>query len=430
MKKILLTVVLGISSLTGFSQSQSVLLEKYRTMAVEYNHDLKVAEKNIAISQELENMARADMKPKLSAGSNFQYTGNPLELAIDNSALGAPISFQGSNAQYGASVALLQPIYAGGKISESVKMAQHEQTFAKSGADAVRSAVYFQTDIQYWNTVARAEIVNIADDFFTSIASLVETIKDRVDVGLVDPQELLMAEVKLNEAKYQQLQAQSNFETSRMALNSIIGVDIQATTPIDSTIPIVLIQDDVIDENGDNRPEIMMAQDKIKMAQSSLKLNDSKYKPQLYVGAEGNYSSPGYNFKPDINPNYALYAKLSIPIFEWGKRKSDKRASNMRIGVAHDNLNRVTDNVNLEVQTARVALEQAIRRVDLSLSSLTKAQENERKAIERYTEGKISILEVLDAQTYRQTSQLNCVQAKVAAQGHYSELMKALNGYK
>jgi outer membrane protein TolC len=50
-------------------------------------------------------------------------------------------------------------------------------------------------------------------------------------------------------------------------------------------------------------------------------------------------------------------------------------------------------------------------------------------ALERYTEGKASVIEVIEAQTYRQASQLNHVQAKVSAQGAYSELIRALNKY-
>ena len=50
--------------------------------------------------------------------------------------------------------------------------------------------------------------------------------------------------------------------------------------------------------------------------------------------------------------------------------------------------------------------------------------------MERYSEGKISILEVIDAQTYRQTSQLNFINAKVTAQYRYSDLIKALNDYE
>lgn len=408
---------------------QSTLLEKYRTMALDYNHDLKAAEKNIAASMEVEKSARADLKPKLSGAASFQYTGNPMELTLDIPSIGLSKTVEGKNLNYGGSLSILQPVYTGGRVLESIRMAQHQQALAGNQAKALNDAVCYQTDIQYWSAVARQEIVDVAEDFRNSIAALVKTIKERVEVGLVDPQDLLMAEVKLNEAEYQLLQAQSNFETGRMALNSMIGVRLEQPTELDAQIPIVVVSDSLWLSTGMGRPEIQMAYDKIRIAESTKKLNDSQFKPQFYVGVEGSYSSPGYNFKKDLDPNYAVYAKVSVPIFEWGKRRSEKRVSSFRIGMAEDNLNKVVDRVELEVSVARKALSQAIERVRLSESSLAKAEENEAKAVERYNEGKVSVVEVIDAQTYRQTSQVNYVQAKTAAQGHYSELIKALHSY-
>ena len=408
---------------------QSTLLEKYRTMALDYNHDLKAAEKNIAASMEVEKSARADLKPKLSGAASFQYTGNPMELTLDIPSIGLSKTVEGKNLNYGGSLSILQPVYTGGRVLESIRMAQHQQALAGNQAKALNDAVCYQTDIQYWSAVARQEIVDVAEDFRNSIAALVTTIKERVEVGLVDPQDLLMAEVKLNEAEYQLLQAQSNFETGRMALNSMIGVRLEQPTELDAQIPIVVVSDSLWLSTGMGRPEIQMAYDKIRIAESTKKLNDSQFKPQFYVGVEGSYSSPGYNFKKDLDPNYAVYAKVSVPIFEWGKRRSEKRVSSFRIGMAEDNLNKVVDRVELEVSVARKALSQAIERVRLSESSLAKAEENEAKAVERYNEGKVSVVEVIDAQTYRQTSQVNYVQAKAAAQGHYSELIKALHSY-
>lgn len=408
---------------------QSTLLEKYRTMALDYNHDLKAAEKNIAASMEVEKSARADLKPKLSGAVSFQYTGNPMELTLDIPSIGLSKTVEGKNLNYGGSLSILQPVYTGGRVLESIRMAQHQQALAGNQAKALNDAVCYQTDIQYWSAVARQEIVDVAEDFRNSIAALVKTIKERVEVGLVDPQDLLMAEVKLNEAEYQLLQAQSNFETGRMALNSMIGVRLEQPTELDAQIPIVVVSDSLWLSTGMGRPEIQMAYDKIRIAESTKKLNDSQFKPQFYVGVEGSYSSPGYNFKKDLDPNYAVYAKVSVPIFEWGKRRSEKRVSSFRIGMAEDNLNKVVDRVELEVSVARKALSQAIERVRLSESSLAKAEENEAKAVERYNEGKVSVVEVIDAQTYRQTSQVNYVQAKAAAQGYYSELIKALHSY-
>ncbi|MEG1665282.1 MAG: TolC family protein, partial [Mucinivorans sp.] len=351
-----------------------------------------------------------------------------MELNLNLPTLGG-VSFRGQNFNYGAALTILQPVYTGGRLLESIRMAQGQQSLASATADFIRSVVCFQTDIQYWNTVARSEMVTIASDFRQSVASLVTTIEQRVESGLIDPQELLMAQVKLNDADYQLLQAQADFTTGRMALNSLIGVELNSETEIEVSVPRITVPDYLFQDTIFTRAEIQMAQEKIKLSENSLKLNDSKYKPQFYVGAQGSYSAPGYNFSPNLDPNYALYAKLSVPIFEWGRRRSEKRASKGQIDIAKDNLANVEDKVLLEIQTARTALSQATSRTQLAQLSLEKARENERQALERYTNGQVSVLEVLDAQLYRQNSQVNYAQAKAAVQTHYSELLKAVNGY-
>lgn len=426
----ILFIVSALFILAESQAQETPLLSKYRSMALEYNPDLKAAEKSISASMELEKSARADLKPKVAGGANFQYTGNPLEISKDIPALGGPIEIEGRNMKYGASVTLMQPIYTGGRLLEMIKMAQSQQSLVTSQKEVVFSAICYQTDMQYWNTVARQELVTITADFHSSISSLVKVVKERVEVGLVDPQDLLMAEVKLNEAEYQLLQAKTNFETGRMALNSLIGSELSVPSEVDGQLPAITRPESVEWPEIRLRPEIAMAQEKVKMQESSMRLTDSKYKPQFYIGADGSYSSPGHDFTKDMDPNYAVYAKVSVPIFEWGKRKSDKRASRQQIGVATDQLQKVEDAVNLELETARVSFVQATDRARLTEASLTKAQENEQKAIERYNEGKASIVEVIDAQIYKQTAQINYVQAKLAAQNNYSALLKATNGYE
>lgn len=408
---------------------QNPLLEKYRSMAVEYSHDLKAADKNIAASIELEKAAQKDLYPKLSGNANFQFTGNPLELTLDLPSMGNPVTFEGKDLKYGASVSLLQPVYTGGRLLETIRMAKYRHNVSGFQEEYIRSGIYLQTDMQYWNTVARTEIVRISDDYRNSVASLTQTIRERVDAGLTDRQDLLMMEVKLNEAEYQLLQAKKNLENGLMALNSLIGVELGAPTEVEDSVSMVVVNDVSLWSDGGGRPELKIATEQIRMAESEKKLVLSKYRPQFYVGVDGSYSSPGYNFRTDMDPNYAVYAKVSVPLFEWGKRKYEKRASSFKVDMATDNLNKVTDGVNLEIRTARNSLRQAMEQAELTRNSLDKARENETMALERYDEGKSSITEVIDAQTYRQIAQMNHVQAKVSAQNYYSELLKALNKY-
>jgi Outer membrane protein len=413
---------------TAVQAQESELLKKYRTMALSYNQDVKAADKGVAYYKEMENSAKADMLPKVAANATASYTGNPMQLSVTLPTLGS-LSFEGQHKSYGTSVSVIQPVYAGGRNREQVRIAQKESAISEDQAALTRSNVTFETDYRYWNAVAALETVTVTQQLEKSMEDLVRVVRERVDAGLVNKNDLLMAEVKLNDARFQLKKAQDSFEVSRMSLNSEIGVDLKVATAIDTSIPALRSVGSLAAEAEaalNNRAEVRMAQGTISVQESVGKVKDSYYKPQLYLGADGSYSSPGYNFKPDMNANYAVYAKLSIPIFEWGKRKSDRRASSIRVDMAKENMSKVMDNVRLEVQSAYYSYSQAVEQVSLTENSLEKAKDNETMALDRYKEGNLSILEALDAQLYYQAAQINHIRSRASAQVYYSEFLRAL----
>ncbi|MGL4331308.1 MAG: TolC family protein, partial [Bacteroidales bacterium] len=276
---------------------------------------------------------------------------------------------------------------------------------------------------------ANAELVEVSESLKKSIENLVNIVKQRVEAGAVSRNDLLMAEVKLNDAEFQLLQIENQLAINRMGLNSFIGEELNAQLPLDTIIPVIAGLD--IDSlNPHNiRPELRMAATNVEVQEGMKKINNSKYLPQLQVGAEGSYSSPGYNFNKDLDPNYGVYAKFSMPLYQWGKRGKEKRISNYKIGIARDAQQKIEEQIQLETESAITAFNQAQDQVRLSESSLNKAYENETMLISRYKEGEISILEALDGQLYRQNAQINYVKAKLNAQIRYSELQKALNAY-
>lgn len=430
-KQTIILCCILISSGTLFAE-ESDMQKQYREKVLQYNQDIEAAKQNIGMREEMIKSAKADFKPKLSAGGNFNYTGNPMELTLDIPSMGSPMSFQGNDIKYGISATIMQPVYTGGQISESYAMAQKEKSLAVGQSDMIKSDISYQADIRYWNTVAKDEVADVAKSFKQSVQKLVEVVRDRVEVEYTDRNDLLMAEVKLNEADYQLLQADNDYEIARMTLNSFAGVDFEKELPTDTVIIAINKVEEISQEINtavNNRPEMRIAQEKISIQQSALKLEDSQFKPRLYVGLDGNYSSPGYNFKPDIDPNYAVYAKISIPIFEWGKRRSTKQASTYRINMAKENMSKVKDNINLEIQSAYYSYSQAVNKVQLTSNSLLKASENEQLALDKYKEGNISIVEVLEAQMYHQQAQLNYIQSKANAQIYRSGFIRALGLY-
>lgn len=404
------------------------LLVRYRQMALEYNDDLKAAAKRIEACAELERAARADRIPTLSAGGDFRYTGNPLEYTADLAGIG-PLILQGQKMKYGASVTLSQPVYTGGRITGAIRMAESETRMSEAQRDLLHTEVCYRVDVQYWKAVACRERMAVAEEYLGAVADLERIVRERVEAGLSDCQELLSVEVKHNEARYRLLQAQSDFEIGRMALNALIGVPLDAETSVGGSLP-EEVTGAVALTDPEAHPEIRLAQERVGWEESNRLYRDAAYKPQLQLGANAGYFAPGYDFRPDLSPNYTLYAQLTVPIFNGGKRHREQRAADYRIGMANDALHQVETDLSLAIGTARRALSEAEERVVLASSSLDKAQENERRATEKYAEGAISVSEVIDAQIYRQTAQENLVAAKAAAQFYLAELMKAADAYR
>ena len=93
--------------------------------------------------------------------------------------------------------------------------------------------------------------------------------------------------------------------------------------------------------------------------------------------------------------------------------------------MAIENHHKVADNIRLEIETAFYTYSQAIEKVKLTESSLSKAADSEKMAMDKYKEGNISILEVINAQLYHQNAKINYIQSKLNAQIAKSGLDRA-----
>lgn len=411
-------------SSSGHAQ-ESDLLRQYRNQVKEYNQDIKAAGYATAIQQEKEKSAKADFLPSLSGNADFNYTGNPIQLSTKLPGMENPVTFQGKDTRYGASLTLAQPLYSGGAIKAGYEKAKKENEMARHEQKRVTNNILYDADVYYWNKVAREEMVDVAEDFKRSVSTLVEVVRDRVQEEYTDRTDLLMAEVKLNDAEYRLVQARNEAEVARLSMNSFSGEAFDKQIPTDSLV-VPLTEEypfsGSIETTMEARPELQIAMNQVDIQKSTAKIANARFLPKLSIGVDGSYSSPGYDFKTDLDPNYAVYAKLSIPLFEWGKRKSTRKSGKYGISMAMENRDKVADNIRLEVNTALYTYSQAVRKVALTESSLSKAADSEELAMDKYKEGTISIVEVINAQLYHQEAKVNYIQSKLNAQIAKSDL--------
>lgn len=207
----------------GVHAQESVFLQQYREKVKAYNQDIKSAGYAVSIRQEAEKSAKADFLPSLSGNANASYTGNPLELYRELPSIETPLYFQGRDTKYGASVTLLQPVYSGGALKAGLEKSRKEKESALYEEKRVTNDVLYQADQYYWNKVACEEMVEVAAGFKESVAALVEVVRHRVEEEYTDRNDLLMAEVKLNDAEFRLEQARNEAEVARLSMNSFSG---------------------------------------------------------------------------------------------------------------------------------------------------------------------------------------------------------------
>lgn len=416
MKKIVLYIGL-ILALPSEAQEDSFYQLQYREKVLHYNQDIKAADYQVSMRTEMTQSARANFLPKLSADADFKYTGNPLQLTRTVGDI--PISFEGRNIHYGGSLTLAQPIYMGGSLQAAYRKALQEKSLAEQERRHILNNIAYDADVHYWNAVAGREMVGVATEYKKAVSRLVTVVKHRVEVEYIDKNDLLMAEVKLNEADYQWLQAINQAEVSNLALYSFAGLEMNEDLSTDSVV-VALKQGmtEIPDVMAalEQRPEMQIARSQVGIQESTGKIANAQYLPQISIGVNSSYSSPGYDFTSDLDPNYTVYAKVSIPIYEWGKRKNTRHASRYQIQTAQENQQKIEDQVRLEIETAYYTFTQSIDQVRLTESSLQKAAESERMAMDKYREGRISIVEVINAQLYHQQAKVNYIQSKLNAQ--------------
>lgn len=408
---------------------QTPLLQQYRNQVLQYNQDIKSAGHAAAMKKEMEFAAKSDFLPKLSGQGNFRYVGHPNELSVTLPETDSPFRFQGKDMQYGAGLTLAQPLYTGGALKAGYEKAKKETEISELEKERVTNNVLYDADVYYWNKVAQQEMEQVAEDYHESVARLVDVVKHRVEVEYTDRNDLLMAEVKLNDAEYRLIQAKNAAEVARMSLNSFSGVDFSEIIPTDSVVQPIKESDMqlyAVDEGMAARPELKISGSQIDVQKSAARIANSQFLPKLSIGADGTYSSPGYNFKSDLDPNYAVYARVSIPIFEWGKRKNTRKAGQYKVNMAQEQYRKTADNVRLEIETAYYNYHQAIEKVNLTESSLFKAAESEAMAMDKYKEGTLSIVEVLNAQIYHHEAKVNHIQSKLNAQIAKSGVERAI----
>ncbi|MFV0483084.1 MAG: TolC family protein [Bacteroidales bacterium] len=452
MKKIISIIVLLSAFATAYTQ-EYLTLEKVRKLALSNNNDIKIAEAMAQKSLAEQKAARSNYLPSASVEAIGIYRHNNYEIeqylpsytpdlstgeltpnvitdpSTGNVVVGSDgmplfnmyaympleISMRGA---YMANINLEQAVYTGGKIAAGNKMTDIGIEMSEENIQLKELNAISEADNAYWLYVSVQTKIKLAESSVEMLDRLLTRVRNSYDAGLTSRGEVLKAQVEYDKARLNLQKARSGLELTRMSLCRVTGLDFSTPIVTDSiiAIPEYSIQQGV-NEDVVNRPEYKLMTKGIEIEEQRIRTVRSDYLPEVGISA-------GYGYLGGIDINSSEYrqgslnimASVKIPIFNWGEGRQKIESARAIKATKEYELAKNTDLLRLETERAKLNLQDALLRIDISQSGLEQASENLRISNDNYDAGRETLTDRLIAQTQWEKA--------------YSELIDAKTSYK
>ena len=431
MKKTELILILTMLLTAVSSSGQTIRIDRdeCRRMALEHSENLKKAKNAVAQSELDRKIARTAYLPK------FDATASAIYMLPDIDMMGAKLQNHGA---YLAGIQLVQPIYAGGKITAGRKLSDLGRDAALNQLEISRMDVLNEADNAYWTYIAVRDKVRLMQAYIAMIDTLYSQTQTAVDAGMAMGNDLLRITAKRSELLYQKKKAENGAELCRQALCNVVGAGYDTAIEPADTLPECVGPSDM-DYDITVRPEYRLLQLNVDVARQQVKMVRGDFLPT--VGLSLGYSYYG-NIKmkgmADLGDgNYYPYTQeyrdgiasgvlsVSIPLFHWGEGAKKVKKAKLSADNAVLDLNHNADLLDLEVRQAATNLEDGWNMISSARLALDLASENLRVMQNRYNASMATLTDLLDAQTQWQQARSNMIEAATQYQIYQTAWLRA-----
>ena len=253
----------------------------------------------------------------------------------------------------------------------------------------------------YWGAVAQKEMYNVVTRYVDIITELRDVVAIRYNEGKIAKTDLIQTESRLAEAKMQAVESKTYYELALQNMNIMMGRDPYSPIEIvDNVASHLEIPAKVSYNNAlKMRPEIAIAELNVKLQEQQVKRVASDFNPSLYAGLSETWGSSSMNVNNKGYWGHALYVKLSLPVFNWGARYKSVNVERNRLKSSEYELQKQMDAVDKQIAEAWTVMNRNVEKIEIAGQNVAIADENLDLNTFSYNEGKLTILDVLSAQT-------------------------------
>ncbi len=401
-------------------------------MALKDSYQVYTATKMKEIYEEMVTQMTSGYYPNLSfdAGYNRAF----LRTHALNSQTDKMVEATIANNTYTAELNANWVLWTGGKIKNSKEFAKLQSESADYQLKNTKTFVAKQVTQYCYAIIYASALVHVQETYLEIAKQHLTETKARYKQGLSSNLDVLTQQVRVDNIVPQVLQAKKNVDLSTLYLRQILNKDPEfpiylTWTENDLTVPNVKDIQHLYNVAYEQRPELIVSKLAVQIADTNLKISKAGNYPTL--AAYGNYGYYGYTKEglPDKDHYYwgaNAGLKLSLPIFEGFSTSSQIKQKEKYYEDAQASYENLKKTVRIQVKAAWLNLEEAKKRIESTKGVVEQAQENLNSKMLRYRNGLISQLELNDAISDLNDSNLLYVQAVYDAHVALSDLNYAV----
>lgn len=429
------------------AREEPLTLERCRALALRHNAQVQRSALEVSAAESARAAAFTKYFPQMSAtgvamaasaplvsmsnpGGNLPvYDGNPANLGTSGQFAYLPGStLSAGRTIVAGSVIAVQPLYAGGRISNGNRLAETGVEIAQDRAALSRREVVAQTDDKYWRLVALAEKAKTLEAYEALLTELERRAADAVRAGLATRNDQLKVALQRRQAEIDRMRLTSARRLSARDLRRHVGL------PEGDEIALVDALERPTDpaalgagreKGADTRVELDLLRKAARATklQSELRLGEAL--PTLSVGGMLTHYRLG---ELGGTNNAVVFATLSVPVTQWWERSYLRREQEAREHLAQSQLEETRSLVGLEIEKTWDELRTAWSAFEVSEEAVTQADVNLTEATSRYASGLIPFSDVLEAQVLKHQAEDRRIDARSDYWQRRSTYLRAVHG--
>jgi len=425
MTKVIGLAVLLLVCLLKAHAAEPWTLESSLKYALEHNPDALIAQQRIAAAQAGLEQANSAFWPKLQIQSSYTRSDNPMLVfgsILNQQAYSPSLNFndvpQVDNLN--ARGLLTVPLYAGGRNVAGQQSAEANTEAAKFDQAATRNTLGFEVARTFHTVIKTRAFIRAAEAAVHSFETNLDIAHQRLEGGTLLKSDALDIEVRLAQAREDLVRARNANTLTVLALRNLLGIE-SGEFIVADTIPKVSAP-----AAGDftPRPELIAARARESAAEAKIRVAKSGYQPRVSLFGSLDYDK-GWEMHGQ-GESYTVGVMAQWDIWDGFLTRSKVSESQANLESAREEQRKLRMALNFEVEQARLDLDAANERLNVTEKMIDLATESADLTRKRFEQGAALDSRLLDSETALLTVRVRRAEAEADQRIAGAALRKAL----